>query len=32
MLVPEMHARLVAEGVPMRELARDARNVVVSRQ
>ncbi len=32
MLVPEMHARLAAEGVPMRELARDPRNVVVSRQ
>jgi 4-amino-4-deoxy-L-arabinose transferase-like glycosyltransferase len=31
-LVPAMHERLAAEGVPMRELARDPRNVVVSRQ
>ena len=29
---PELHARLAAEGVPMRELARDPRRVVVSRQ
>ena len=31
-LGPELHARLAAEGVPMRELARDPRRVVVSRQ
>jgi 4-amino-4-deoxy-L-arabinose transferase-like glycosyltransferase len=31
-LGPELYARLAAEGVPMRELARDARRVVVSRR
>jgi 4-amino-4-deoxy-L-arabinose transferase-like glycosyltransferase len=31
-LGPELQERLVAEGVPMRELARDPRRVVVSRQ
>jgi 4-amino-4-deoxy-L-arabinose transferase-like glycosyltransferase len=31
-LGPELHARLAGEGVPMRELARDPRRVVVSRQ
>ena len=31
-LEPELHARLAAEGVPMRLLARDPRRVVVSRQ
>ena len=31
-LGPELQARLAAEGVPMRELARDPRRVVVSRQ
>ncbi len=31
-LGPDLHARLAAEGVPMRELARDPRRVVVSRQ
>ena len=29
---PAMHATLAAEGVPMRELARDPRRVIVSRQ
>ena len=29
---PDTHARLTAQGVPMRELARDPRRVVVSRQ
>jgi hypothetical protein len=32
MLGPELHARLAAAGVPMRELARDPRRVVVSRR
>lgn len=32
LMPPETHARLVALGVPMRELARDPRRVVVSRQ
>jgi 4-amino-4-deoxy-L-arabinose transferase-like glycosyltransferase len=31
-LAPELHAALAAQGVPMRELARDPRRVVVSRQ
>jgi len=31
-LGPELHERLTADGVPMRELARDSRRVVVSRQ
>ena len=31
-LGPKLQARLAAEGVPMRELARDPRRVVVSRQ
>jgi 4-amino-4-deoxy-L-arabinose transferase-like glycosyltransferase len=31
-LAPELHATLAAQGVPMRELARDPRRVVVSRQ
>ena len=32
MMEPELNAVLVAQGVPMRELARDPRRVVVSRQ
>ena len=31
-MAPELHATLAAQGVPMRELARDPRRVVVSRQ
>ena len=31
-LAPELQQKLAAEGIPMRELARDPRRVVVSRQ
>jgi hypothetical protein len=32
LLPPELHAKLAADGVPMRVLARDTRRVVVSRR
>jgi hypothetical protein len=32
MMPPDVHASLAAQGVPMHELARDLRRVVVSRQ
>ena len=32
MMSPELHAKLAGEGLPMRELARDPRRVIVSRQ
>ncbi|HVN34358.1 MAG TPA: glycosyltransferase family 39 protein [Casimicrobiaceae bacterium] len=32
MIPPELHQLLAAQGVPMRELARDSRRVIVSRQ
>jgi hypothetical protein len=32
MLPPELYTPLSSQGVPMRELARDSRRVIVSRQ